>query len=100
MWGIGLAVAYCVVVGETVASALGRRYLAMIIVSAFRLPIAPARSLQRMCDLGFLRPAGIAYQFRHDDLRDHFAAHHNARAHLRNAIAPSSRARLPRRPVE
>ena len=47
--GIGLAFAYCLVVGETVACALWRRYLAMIIASTARLPPAPARSLHRMC---------------------------------------------------
>jgi hypothetical protein len=80
--GIGLALVYCLVVGETVACALWRRYLAMIVASAFRLPPAPARCLQRMCSLGFLRVAGISYQFRHDDLLRHFAYSHDVRDHF------------------
>jgi hypothetical protein len=80
--GIGLALVYCLVVGETVGCALWRRYLAMIVSSAPRLPPAPARCLQRMCSLGFLRIAGISYQFRHDDILRHFAYGHDVRDHL------------------
>ncbi|MDQ7908544.1 NACHT domain-containing protein [Phytohabitans sp. ZYX-F-186] len=84
-WGTGLAVVYCLVVGETVACALWRRYLAMIVASRLRLPLTPAGSLQRMCSLGFLRVAGISYQFRHDDILRHFAYSYDVRVHLRQA---------------
>jgi len=72
-FGIGAALVYCLVVGETVACALWRRYLAMIMASAFRLPLAPARCLRRMHALGHLRIAGMSYQFRHDDVLRYFA---------------------------
>jgi hypothetical protein len=72
-FGIGAAVVYCLMVGETVACALWRRYLAMIIASAFRLPLAPAHCLKRMHALGHLRIAGMSYQFRHDDILRYFA---------------------------
>lgn len=76
-WGVGFGVAaalvYCLVVGETVACALWRRYLAMIIASAFRLPLTPAQYFKRMHDLGYLRIAGTSYQFRHDDVLRYFA---------------------------
>ena len=72
-FGIGAAFVYCLVVGETVACALWRRYLAMIIASAFRLPLAPAHCLERMHDLGHIRIAGMSYQFRHDDILRYFA---------------------------
>ena len=71
--GIAAAIIYCLVVGETVACALWRRYLAMIISSMFRLPLAPARCLDRMHALGHLRIAGMSYQFRHDDVLRYFA---------------------------
>jgi hypothetical protein len=104
--GIALALGYCILVGETVACALWRRYLAMIVGSALRLPPAPARCLQRMCALGFLRVAGISYQFRHDDILRHFAYRHDARDHYRRsrraatARAGRGRAAPARRPVE
>lgn len=78
--GIGSAFVYCVVVGETAACALWRRYLAMIIASAFRLPLAPVRCLERMHALGHLRIAGISYQFRHDDILRYFAKRGSLRA--------------------
>jgi NACHT domain len=71
--GVGAALIYCLVVGETVACALWRRYLAMIVASAFRLPPAPTRCLKRMHALGYLRIAGMSYQFRHDDVLRYFA---------------------------
>lgn len=71
--GVAAALAYCLVVGETVACALWRRYLAMIIASAFRLPPDPANCLKRMHALGHLRIAGMSYQFRHDDVLRYFA---------------------------
>ncbi len=76
-WGRWLgsmaALAYCLIVGETVACALWRRYLAMIIASAFTLPPDPAHCLKRMHALGHLRIAGVSYQFRHDDVLRYFA---------------------------
>lgn len=71
--GIVAALAYCLIVGETVACALWRRYLAMIIASAFTLPPDPAHFLKRMHALGHLRIAGVSYQFRHDDVLSYFA---------------------------
>ncbi|MEU1241097.1 hypothetical protein ABZ388_12145 [Micromonospora parva] len=83
--GVPLALLYCAVVGETVACALWRRYVAMIVAAAFRLPLAPARFLQRMCGLGFVRVAGIAYQFRHDELLRYFANTYDVRDHFRRS---------------
>lgn len=93
-FGIWAALAYCLVVGETVACALWRRYLAMIISSLFRLPPDPAHCLQRMHTLGHLRIAGISYQFRHDDVLRYFAQRNGLRGGLgRNAIGtPQNRA--------
>jgi NACHT domain len=71
--GIVAALAYCLIVGETVACALWRRYLAMIIASALTLPPDPGHCLKRMHDLGHLRIAGMSYQFRHDDVFRYFA---------------------------
>ena len=66
------ALVYCFTVGGTVACALWRRYLAMIITSAFRLPLAPALCLRRMHAAGHLRVAGTSYKFRHDDFLRYF----------------------------
>jgi hypothetical protein len=71
--GVVLAVLYGALVGQTVASALWRRYLAMIIASAARLPAFPGRFLKRMRREGLMRVAATAYQFRHDDVRTFFA---------------------------
>jgi hypothetical protein len=89
--GIGLASVYCLVVGETVACALWRRYLAMIVASILRLPPAPAHCLRRTCSHGFLRVAGISYQFRHDDLLYYFAYHHDVRDHFRRSMRRGAR---------
>lgn len=75
-WGIAgfaAAILYCLVVGETVGSALWRRYLAMYLSAPMSLPPAPNRLLSSMAKLGFVRAAGLSYQFRHDDVRDYFA---------------------------
>jgi len=72
-FGIAAAFAYCLVVGETVACALWRRYLAMIVASAFRFPPDPAQCMKRMHARGHLRIAGMSYQFRHDDILRYFA---------------------------
>ncbi|WP_425562117.1 NACHT domain-containing protein [Microlunatus spumicola] len=78
-WGlrVGLvsALLYCLLVGELVASALWRRYVALIISSPLSVPLRPAAMLRRNSRLGLTRPSGLAYQFRHDDVRDHFAAY-------------------------
>lgn len=71
-FGVVAALVYCLVVGETAACALWRRYLAMIVASAFKLPPAPASFLERMHALGYLRIAGRSYQFRHDDVLRYF----------------------------
>lgn len=86
-FGIGAALVYCLVVGETVACALWRRYLAMIIASAFRLPPDPAQCLKRMHALGLLRIAGMSYQFRHDGVLRYFAQRDGLRGgSVRNAL--------------
>jgi NACHT domain len=77
--GIAAAFGYCLIVGETVACALWRRYLAMIIASAFKLPLAPAHCLERMRVVGHMRIAGRSYQFRHDDVLHYFAQRHGLR---------------------
>lgn len=105
-WGFPVATVaagiYCVIVGETVACALWRRYLAMIVASAFRLPPAPNRCLRRMSRLGFIRVAGISYQFRHDELIDYFARGHDPREHYDRQVRHYAVARHVRRrtPVE
>jgi hypothetical protein len=71
-WGAGIALVYCAVVGETVACALWRRYLAMAIASGLRLSPTPRATLRRMHQYGFVRVAGLSYQFRHDELLDYF----------------------------
>jgi len=88
--GVGAALVYCLVVGETVACALWRRYLAMIIASAFSLPPDPAHFLKRMHARGHLRIAGISYQFRHDDVLRYFAQRDGMRG-LRDRIALGAR---------
>jgi hypothetical protein len=90
-FGIVAAFAYCLVVGETVACALWRRYLAMIIASAFRLPPDPARFLKRMHTLGHLRIAGMSYQFRHDDVLRYFAQRDGLRGGRARISALTSR---------
>lgn len=89
-FGVGAALVYCLLVGETVACALWRRYLAMIIASAFRLPFAPARCMKRMHSLGHLRIAGMSYQFRHDDVLRYFAQRDGLRGG-RSGIVVSAR---------
>lgn len=73
-WGYGLLVTavYCALVGETVASALWRRYLALCL-SRPLAGITPSRALARAYDLGLLRSAGLSYQFREDELVEFFA---------------------------
>jgi hypothetical protein len=71
--GVPIAAAYCLIVGESVASALWRRYLAMIIARPARLPASPKDLFERSCRSGLMRRVGLAYQFRHDDIRDYFA---------------------------
>jgi NACHT domain len=84
--GVTAALIYCLVVGETVACALWRRYLAMIVASRLRLPPAPGRCFERMHSLGHLRIAGMSYQFRHDDILRYFAQREGLR--LRRAEHP------------
>lgn len=87
-WGCGLAVAYCAIVGETVACALWRRYLAMVLASCLRLSPTPRLTLRRMHALGFMRVAGVSYQFRHDELLAYFAA--RRLSHSRGQIVSSA----------
>jgi hypothetical protein len=74
-WGRGLLLTtvYCLVVGESVASALWRRYLALCL-SRPLAGITPVRALGRAYDLGLLRGAGLSYQFREDELMEFFAS--------------------------
>ncbi|MFF3095498.1 NACHT domain-containing protein [Streptomyces cyaneofuscatus] len=51
-----------------------RRHIALLICCRGALAPRLAHVLARAHDAGLLRRAGIAYQFRHLDLRDHFAA--------------------------
>ncbi|MFE7277590.1 NACHT domain-containing protein [Streptomyces sp. NPDC057623] len=51
-----------------------RRHIAMLICCRGNLAFRLAHVLARAHSAGLLRRAGIAYQFRHLDLRDHFAA--------------------------
>jgi hypothetical protein len=77
-----IAACYVFVTGETVGCALWRRYVAMNIASVGRLPFAPAHCFARLHRLGFVRVAGRSYQFRHDDLLTHFAAHNGGPFYL------------------
>jgi hypothetical protein len=52
-----------------------RRYAAMLLCANGRLPLRLNRTLERAYAVGLLRRAGIAYQFRHLELRDHFGGH-------------------------
>lgn len=51
-----------------------RRHIALLVCCRGALAPRLAHVLARAHDAGLLRRAGIAYQFRHLDLRDHFAA--------------------------
>jgi hypothetical protein len=77
-WGVGRGVAasfaYCLVVGETAASAVWRRYLALCLSSPIRLSLRPGHVLDRAVQLGLVRTAGLSYQFRHDGLLDYFSS--------------------------
>lgn len=76
-WGVGrglaAAIGYCLIVGETVASAVWRRYVALCLSSPLRLSLRPGALLDRAVDLGLVRTAGLSYQFRHEGLLDYFA---------------------------
>ncbi|MEU4508674.1 NACHT domain-containing protein [Nonomuraea wenchangensis] len=54
---------------------VSRRYLGLLLATRGRLPWRLGRFLHRCYDAGLLRISGIAYQFRHRELRDHLAAH-------------------------
>lgn len=77
LWGPSFALLYCAVVGETVGCALWRRYLAMAITSGTRLSPTPRATLRQMHDYGFVRVAGLSYQFRHDELLEYFNSRTN-----------------------
>jgi hypothetical protein len=69
-----------------------RRYLAMLLCSRRRLPWRLIRFLDWACDAGLLRTSGLAYQFRHLELRDWLASenhqvHPDARVDAPPAIA-------------
>lgn len=71
--GVPLAIVYCLVVGETVASAVVRRYVATWLCQPLRL-WTPARLWRRAGELGLARSEGLTYRFRHEHLLDHLAA--------------------------
>ncbi|MFE7277587.1 hypothetical protein [Streptomyces sp. NPDC057623] len=68
--GVGLSV------GLGAVADTWRRHVAMILSARGRLPLRLGAALEHSYRAGLLRRAGIAYQFRHLELRDHFA--HNA----------------------
>ncbi|MEU9917785.1 NACHT domain-containing protein [Streptomyces sp. NPDC051001] len=51
------------------------RYLAFLLCMRGKLPWRLGRFLHECHNLGILRSAGIAYQFRHRELQDHLARH-------------------------
>lgn len=65
--GVGLSV------GLGAVADTWRRHVAMLILARGRLPIRLGAALEDSYRSGLLRRAGIAYQFRHLELRDHFA---------------------------
>jgi hypothetical protein len=67
-WPAG--VAYAAAVGLTVAQAPWRRYLALLLCSRGKLPWRLGAFLDWAYGAGLLRVSGIAYQFRHDELRN------------------------------
>jgi hypothetical protein len=72
-WVVG--VAYAALVGLTVAEAPWRRYLALLICTRGKLPWRLGAFLDWTYEAGLLRVSGIAYQFRHDELRNWLARH-------------------------
>ncbi|MER6133028.1 hypothetical protein [Streptomyces sp. NPDC001815] len=65
--GVGLSV------GLGAVADTWRRHVAMLLLARGRLPVRLGAALERSYRSGLLRRAGIAYQFRHLELRDHFA---------------------------
>jgi hypothetical protein len=72
-WVIGIA--YALVVGLTVAQAPWRRYLALLLTTRGKLPWRLGAFMDWSYKAGLLRISGIAYQFRHDELRGWLARH-------------------------
>jgi hypothetical protein len=70
-WSAG--VAYAAAVGLTVAEAPWRRYLALLLCTRGKLPWRLGAFLDWAYAAGLLRVSGIAYQFRHDELRNWLA---------------------------
>lgn len=75
--GVLFAALYCLVVGETVASALWRRYLAMILCRPLSLPLQPRAFFESCKSAGLIRSSGLTYQFRHEAIRDYLATAEN-----------------------
>lgn len=71
---IVFAAVYGVVTGNTVASALWRRYISTILVAGHRIGVSPRLVLRRALKNGLMRSRGLSYQFRHDDVRDYLAS--------------------------
>lgn len=70
-WATG--VAYAALVGLTVAEAPWRGYLALLLCTRGKLPLRLGAFLDWAYEAGLLRVSGIAYQFRHDELRNWLA---------------------------
>jgi hypothetical protein len=66
--GVGLSV------GLGAVADTWRRHVAVLLLARGRLPIRLGTALEHSYRCGLLRRAGIAYQFRHLELRDLFAA--------------------------
>lgn len=68
------ALSYAFLVGETVACALWRRYISMILAAPIRCSPSPRRLFERAHRSGLMRVSSMAYQFRHDEIRDYLAS--------------------------
>lgn len=71
---VSAATIYSAIAGMTVASAPLRRYIAYVISSTGRRRTSRAKFLAESERVGLMRPAGISYQFRHDELRKYLGA--------------------------
>ncbi|MEV4499187.1 hypothetical protein AB0J84_26265 [Micromonospora arborensis] len=79
------ALAVLVSIGFGTVAETSRRHLAMWLCRPRRLALLLEPTLKRAYDAGLLRRSGIAYQFRHIELRDYFAG---GRAELNGGRPP------------
>lgn len=79
-WWASAAVSavYCGLVGLTVASAVWRRYVALLLCTRGTLPLRLRHFLRQAYAVGLLRQSGQAYQFRHLEFQRHFAQHEDS----------------------